>query len=496
MLVLFITYFLSVVSKTGNLYSATIRGNKLIGIYTTDGSNNATVRVFELKESSISGIFNNGEAFNLGFYDMRQDLKIFDTSDSLQEGNSKLWVKSALKDMFLGNRKPQDMNWVGYIDLDDMSLKNGTSVIEFPTSENFPVSGYTINKITNEFGSTLYITGGFVFSKKDSSYSIENSFYKYNLTSKEWVDMTYSANGKLKPLSDHKSVIIDNRYLVILGGKRRIIYNSTSNAIDNNLPIYEYNSIYNLTIFDTLTNIWENISIEPDMFYSSLANIRFQNFLATVYNGKIIVLGGFIGEQASNTGYTNTHLGILDFKSKNWNWNPIFNEDGSKYSSFRNHKDFVIFNDQLIIFSDYAIGDKEVPFNVYDMLNQRMKSTLRLPNESNNTELGNEINGTIYQDKGLPVYAIVLIALSCIALLLALIYLLYSKNMKNSSSKDGKIKYMGPIREVWANSELDNALNIISRDKKNRLDIKNYNKSPLSYSTDNTYKSDIIEFEK
>jgi hypothetical protein len=122
-----------------------------------------------------------------------------------------------------------------------------------------------------------------------------------------------------------------------------------------------------------------------------------------------------------------------------------------------------------------------------------MKSTLKLPN-STNDDNSNKKNETQSQSRPLPIYAVVLIVLGCISLLLSLTYLLYSKNKKKQSSSSGKVKYKGPIREVWSNPELDSALNIINRDKSNDLKF-NKNNQDLNSNID-IYKSELIEFNK
>jgi hypothetical protein len=229
-----------------------------------------------------------------------------------------------------------------------MSFKNDSSFIKFPTHENFPVKDYTMNTITNEFGSALYITGGEVYSKKDNNYLECNSFYKYNYTSREWVDMTYSANGKLKPLFDHKSVIIDNRYLVMLGGRRRIVY-STPPDNDYDHPEFETNSLYNLSIFDTYTNTWENSNIKTNIFDTHIPTLQFIRFLAIAHENKVIVFSGMAGENRSSTFSSHEYSGILDFKSKNWAWSPLLNEDGSKFLWQMDGEIIQAPNDQLII---------------------------------------------------------------------------------------------------------------------------------------------------
>ncbi|KXN70868.1 hypothetical protein CONCODRAFT_6491 [Conidiobolus coronatus NRRL 28638] len=476
------------------LYSIAIRGNKVTAVYFDYQLGRGKTKVYELKSRSISDIVNNEKVSYLDFFNNRFKLKKFDASNNLQEDKNKLWLRFELIDFSYNNATLPFMNYVEYMDLADMSLKNSTS-FKFPKDEKFPIREYTVNKIMNEFGSALYITGGSIYSKKDGGFQVTNSFYKYNFTSKEWVDMAYSINEKLKPLVGHKSVVIDNRYLVILGGNRPIVHKSVSDIMNSTLPTDEFNSIYNLTVFDTFTNKWDNVNIKPDVFDTSVTTVQFDQFIATVYNDKIIVLGGYTAENRSKKYDINKYFGILDFKSKNWTWIPMLNEDGSNYNSNEIHKDFLIFNDQLIIFSDYIRSDKDIPFKVYDMLSKRMKLTLRLANSSNIKDSENDNNETNGQHKALPTYAITLTALSCVVIFLSLIYLFYHKNKNKSISNNGKIKYKGPIREIWANQDIDNALNTITRDNKKDLTIKKNNPKEINSNRLDS-DTDIIEFNK
>ncbi|KXN74855.1 hypothetical protein CONCODRAFT_111884 [Conidiobolus coronatus NRRL 28638] len=331
------------------IVSTTVRGNKIIAIYYSLKLY-FRVRIFEIKEGTTSDIFNSGKTFDFGHDNQHFVLDHLDIPDSLQEGKNKLWLR------FGHGEYPYDlttysfMNWAGYINLDDMSLRNDSSFIKFPTDKNFPVRRYKTNIITNKFGSALYVTGGEIYSKKVKDFTAINSFYKYNFTSREWADMTYTTVGKLKPLFDHNSVIIDNRYLVILGGERQI-YNSTFNFNGRDRPEYEHNTLYNLTIFDTLTNKWDNVNVDANIFDASISKLKFELFIATVYKDKIIVLGGTSRETKSNRYNFNSHIGILDFKYKIWNWFPILNEDGSNYATVSNFGSIQVLNDQLIICS-------------------------------------------------------------------------------------------------------------------------------------------------
>lgn len=349
--VLFSINILSAISNVHFHNSVTVRGSKLIAIGKSiyNSSTFANVNVFELKESTQVGIINSMKTFHFDRIERSYDFFMLDIPDYLQKGKNKVWVKFKRSQVSHGPTVSPFMDWVGYINLDDMTLEHDPDFIKFPTHENFPVINYTINTITNKFGSALYITGGEIYSKMDKKTIECNSFFKYNFTTKEWVDMTYSASKKLKPLFHHNSLVIDDRYLVVLGGKRRTVYYSIPGIYDHNMPLFEYNSLYNLTIFDTFTNSWENINIKADVFTKNVSTLHLYGLFATVYKGKIIVFGGGASENRSNVYSENQFMGIFDLKSKNWVWFPITNEDGINYESTRSPGEIVLFNDQIII---------------------------------------------------------------------------------------------------------------------------------------------------
>jgi hypothetical protein len=88
---------------------------------------------------------------------------------------------------------------------------------------------------------------------------------------------------------------------------------------------------------------------------------------------------------------------------------------------------------------------------VYDIISQKMKSTLRLSDASS----------IKYSDKTIHTYRIVLIALSCATLLIVIVYLLYRKCKKKTRFKSGNTKHNDPMREVWSSPDLYNTNNII-----------------------------------
>ncbi|KXN74209.1 hypothetical protein CONCODRAFT_2741 [Conidiobolus coronatus NRRL 28638] len=348
MLILFFYYFLSVISGIELCVSTTVRDNKIYTICQDRELGYVKSKVYELEEGPTANITCSEKTFELGSFPKGYKLVFIDVLDNSLDSHNRLWVRADLNQSISEQQNDSYRSWVGYIKLDDMSLKTDSSIIKFPTHEKFPIFGYTTNRITNEFGSALYVTGGGLYSKKDDNYSINNSFFKYNFTTKEWIDITYSTNGKLKPMIRHKSVVIDNRYLVILGGY--VEYSKDSpERLNGNKSIFEYYSLYNLTVFDTFTNSFNSVNIKPDLFDTSIATLQFNSFLATVYNDKIIVLGGYVGKDGSISMNSNSYLGILDYNSKTWTWDRIVRDDSEENYYDTLGSNLLAYNNQLVI---------------------------------------------------------------------------------------------------------------------------------------------------
>ncbi|KXN66101.1 hypothetical protein CONCODRAFT_12117 [Conidiobolus coronatus NRRL 28638] len=301
--------------------------------------------------------------------------------------------------------------------------------------------------------------------------------------------MTYSINGKLKPVIGHSSAIVDNRYLAILGGYTNVDDNESERSSGYE-SLYKYYSLYNLTVFDTFTNDWENINIEPDIMDTSKVNIQFKEFLSTADKNKVYILAKTAGEDNTNAVDRILYLGILDYSSKTWNWSPIYDEDGGKYNSSISANDLVVYKDQIIIINDNTTStyDKVAPILVLDLITKRMKSTLRSSYRSNVKD----------SDSILPPYAIVLIGVGCTALLPAYISLLYLINKKKSNSKNTKNNHSDTIPEVWSNPDIDNTNNIITWDKKKGINIKQNSSNTLYFNrlfpkSENQNTSNMIE---
>ncbi|KXN65713.1 hypothetical protein CONCODRAFT_12617 [Conidiobolus coronatus NRRL 28638] len=329
-LIIVLLYSISIIAI--KFVSTAVRENKLYAISANDSDNSFQVTSYELKDGSIKDIFSNGISSSLTKLGRGFELKFFDIPNTLQEYRDKLWLKA---DQTSADTKTSntDSNFMGYINLNDLSFKRDTSFIEFPKDENFPVFGYTMNTITNERESALYITGGVIYSKSKDAYISSNSFFKYNFATKKWDDMTSGAKGKLNPVYNHTSVVAD-KTLVLIGGRvaKDPTKDSTLNVSEDGL--FKINSIYNLTKFDTVTNNW-----------------KLTEFSANFYSNKVYTLGGSATSNEKQAPDRNTKLGILDYNGNQWSWSPVFDDAGNIFNSPVEAKSSLIFNDQIILTS-------------------------------------------------------------------------------------------------------------------------------------------------
>jgi hypothetical protein len=208
-----------------------------------------------------------------------------------------------------------------------------------------------MNKITDKYGSALYITGGVIYSKSLDTYISSNSFFKYNYTTNEWVDMTSKYSGKLDPIYNHKSMVMDNRYLILFGGIMAKDPTKEVSLNTNDDGLFKVSSIYKLTRFDTVNNSWDSITVNSSMLDSSIASLHLTKFSTNFYKDKLYILGGFAEINEKQALNLNSKLGILDYKKSQWSWSSLLDNAGSAYNSTVDPKYSLIYNDQIILIS-------------------------------------------------------------------------------------------------------------------------------------------------
>ncbi|KAI9291803.1 hypothetical protein K502DRAFT_282181, partial [Neoconidiobolus thromboides FSU 785] len=107
----------------------------------------------------------------------------------------------------------------------------------------------------------LYLFGGYIKHPNYSQLLLTRQFYHFNFTSNQWIDLTYTTDeAKIPPSAYHTATLIEDRYMVILGGSinllnedGRILYNNITNEL--NKP---FNLIY---LFDIQLLTWKKIII-------------------------------------------------------------------------------------------------------------------------------------------------------------------------------------------------------------------------------------------
>ncbi|KXN65715.1 hypothetical protein CONCODRAFT_12619 [Conidiobolus coronatus NRRL 28638] len=417
-------------------------------ISANDTGNNFQVTVYELKDSSIKDIFNSKKIFNINILVSGLNLKFTDAPEDLQADHNKLWLKVDQTSLGLETGSLKS-NFIGYINTHDMSFKSDISSVKFPVIDKFPQFGYTMDKITNEYGSALYSTGGVVYSKRLGAYISSNSFFKYNYTTLEWVDMTSKYRGKLDPIYNHKSAVMDNRYLVLFDGKIAKDPTKETTLNINEDGLFKDNSIYNLKKFDIVTNIWESISLNTSMFDSSVASLQFTELSVNFYNNRVLTLGGLVASNENKQPSNNRYLGILDFKENQWRWSPVLDEGGDIFNRPILAKFSLIYNDQIILISDHSSINEGEGFQVFNLTSQRMQSTLKFT-KSDTANL----NGLIDQSSVLPAYAITLISVSCTVLIMLIIFFIYLKyNRNNATLQNLNTEPKKSMEAIWSNPE-------------------------------------------
>jgi hypothetical protein len=351
MLILLLIFFLlqSITGAPGDLSTAII-DNKIYTISYNYGAKIYQVSVCDLDKETLENIDSSCKSYDLINPDEGFQLEIFELPESISEGNKKLWLKTRLDVLNIKSSNSIYHNWMGYIDLTNMKLNAVPNKIKKPMFDKFPIFGYTMNTITNEYGSALYVVGGHV-NVSNISYSegYSNSFYKYNFTTEIWEDMALITKGELPVISSSRLVNIDNRYLYLLGG---LIESNTT--ISPNLQRYSntksiYNSPYNLRVFDTFTNTWESVHLDIDVMDTYIEKLQLFSFSLTVYNDKVYTPVGYTTLSGFRNNEFSNKLGILDLKTRKWNWTPLINEDGANISNKLMLFNTIKYNDQIII---------------------------------------------------------------------------------------------------------------------------------------------------
>jgi hypothetical protein len=352
-MLIFIFYiYLFSLASCYNLYiSTTIRDNKLYALFRNGDTILNKLGVYDLKEGSISNIVDSGRTIKLPFFGPNIILEYFEMPHNHDKDKDKLWLITKQVQCENYTSKSPYTNWMGYINLNSMSVTDVSSIIKNPPFEKFPHILYTKSMITNEYGSTLYIIGGLVYDKWGNDHIYKNSFFSYNFTTNEWVDMALLSKGKLDPIINPTVTVIENRYLILMGG--RVSDNSTRNrnykSISKNQLIN--NSPFDFRVYDTFTNSWDNFHIDPSIFDSDISRsgIGLYDLAPKVYKNKIYLPVGYVGVIDSYKNEYISKLGILDYQSKNFTWSSLYNEDGYDFNFNVKIQDTAIFNDSMLI---------------------------------------------------------------------------------------------------------------------------------------------------
>ncbi|KXN65718.1 hypothetical protein CONCODRAFT_12622 [Conidiobolus coronatus NRRL 28638] len=391
-------------------FSTTIRDNKLYTIYNNYKSQKLEIAAYQLNNGIISDISSNGRSYELLSINSLFKFTFLDVPKNLQDDN-KLWLVADQEGPVNIDIENPYSNWMGYIDLTDMSLKPIPSIIKNLKSDRFPIFWFTRSIVTSNHESSLYIIGGSPYTDKNHIVTYSNIFYKYNFTTSDWVNMASISNGFIYPINYHSTLAVDNRFLYVLGG--RSIYNSTvdsNSTFDSDMKLVDSKYLkettpFNIWIYDIYEKIWKFNNIDIDIFDRGLLNIDIYGYYPQYYKENIYLVGAGLSNPKFYRPNNITKFGMLDIKTKKWIWAPLINEDGSSYNHKEVFRDSILFNDQLILISAEMYGNCELSLHVFDLSIKRMKTTLNVHN-TDIIESNNETKDGYHQ---LPIYAIALI---------------------------------------------------------------------------------------
>ncbi|KXN65384.1 hypothetical protein CONCODRAFT_142764 [Conidiobolus coronatus NRRL 28638] len=237
----------------------------------------------------------------------------------------------------------------------------------------------------------------------------------------------------------------------------------------------KFNSLYNLTRFDTINNSWETIALNTSMFDNSIDALQLTEFSTNFYKNKLYILRGFVPSNDKQAQDHNIKLGILDYKESQWSWSLILDEAGSIYNSTVDTKYSLIYNDQLILISGKHAEKDSDRFQVFDLNSQRIKPTMKASYIESDTENTNSTGPRSSRD----IYYTIGVSVGfTVAIMLAIFYfyLKYKYNKTSPRNRDSEPKKS--MEAVWSNPEEQNIEHILYGVKENDI----YFNSDIIYS--------------
>jgi hypothetical protein len=288
-------------------------------------------------ESRLINLTNSNSAYAPQFLQLPETLT--------DKRSNELWIIGGISDKELKNNTISKENWSGEI-INDSELEFNDDFIPMPPFDNFPKSGFSQTIVNNNNNLELYIIGGLVYSKELNTTLITNYFFKYEFSTRKWSDLSEATKSILQPRYLHTVVEVDNS-LILVGG---IQNNKTLNgnfehevSVKDEVDVSDINTIFK---FDLKDQKWTTVNTKLNKDPSIYRNGKVTGPSIDIYDGKIV-------SYASVYNYKDElfepQIGILDYKTWEWEWHQIKNNIGIDNSLLLAYHNSLIINDQLIL---------------------------------------------------------------------------------------------------------------------------------------------------
>jgi hypothetical protein len=442
--------------------SAILRGNKVYAFsnkYYDDGK--PKFSVYTINTQDVQTIINNSTVLSLTnlpdtYLPGLLDFQIKDSNELFFMGGQKY---TSLKTSSIDNTPLLSTYDLGSI---NMTYHN-EGVMKQPTFDKFPQYYYSTTPVTvsQKDGSTqtvIYIFGGYIYSEKLKKPALTNLFYSYNVNTKEWKDLNDSVDkDDVPPLGGHTAVLVENRYIYMLGGLTWPKGNYTD-QVANSASGPPATSLSKILFYDTQDNTWTKKTVSA-LVYNDLLDKPLFGFTGNYYDNNIVVFGGFVNNNSapdSGASY-NILYSKYNVKTGQWNFTSIArNSDKTVQYPIIGCGGSVVYNNQLILVDGTRApkGDFRERLYVIDLNSDKIVNTLQLAPEKPKDPPPSDPSSDDKGSSPFPVYGIVLIVLAIVAIL-AIIAFIYYRKRKARKSKGLSIntntpKNITPIQEVWS----------------------------------------------
>jgi hypothetical protein len=444
--------------------SAILRGNKIYAFSNNYfWSKRPMISAYTINSKDVQTIISNGTVLNLT-----------NLPDTYLPGLLDFHIKDSNQLFFMGGQKYNSLKTSSIdntplLSTYDLSFNNMTyhnqDVMKQPTFDKFPQYYYSSTPVTvtQKDGSTqtvIYIFGGYIYSDKLKKPALTNLFYSYNVNTKEWKDLNDSViNDKVPPLGGHTAVLVENRYIYMLGGLTWPEGNYTD-QVANSASGPPATSLSKILYYDTQENSWTKknaTSVDDNL----LINKPLFGFSGNYYNDSIIIFGGFVNNNTVPdfpAAYT-TLYSKYNVKTNKWNFTSIArNSDKIVKTPMIACSGSIIYNNQLILVDGARPpkGDFKDALYVIDLNSDRIVSTLQLAPEKPEDQTPPNPNSNDKGPSSFPVYGVVLIVLAIIAILVIAVFIYYrkyrAKKTSETSLSTNVSKNSPPIQEVWSDN--------------------------------------------